>query len=155
MTNPVPWQDSAEHHYRNCEEQALVVAEAERSHFGGERQQAGYGNDTEAYLKKKISNGLCRQLPFQLLYILCLLAYPHDVHTHSKTCQSWYKEYMSFLYYYIETSYGKHRPFLTHHLLAPVALTLAKLLLIYICVKISPVCSRKYSAQLGQFRHMK
>lgn len=39
----------------------------------------------EAYLKRQVSNGHFRQLPFQLLYILCLLACLQDVHTHVKT----------------------------------------------------------------------
>lgn len=42
----------------------------------------------EAYLERQVSNGHCRKLPFQLLYILCLLACLHDVHAHAKTDSS-------------------------------------------------------------------
>lgn len=152
----MPWQDAPEHHCRNCEEQALAVAEATEVGKGNEEDMAMTLKPT---LKKKVSNGLCRQLPFQLLYILCLLAYPHDVHTHSKTCRQIFakadaKNTYHFSYYFIQRHHmGNTDP--SSHIMAPVALTLAKLLLIYICVKISLVCSRKYSAQLGQFRHMK
>lgn len=109
---------------------------------------------------RKVWSGHCTGQPFQFIYILSLLTPLHLVPVHAKTCIQFVPKVdamntRNFCTISTERLHRDRKYLLTHHLLAPVALTLAKLLLIYICVEVSPMCSRKYSAQLGWFRKMK
>lgn len=81
VTNPMSWQGATGDGYSTCEEMAWVVKTSEV----GEDSKEDTAVALEAYLKRQVSNGHFRQLPFQLLYILCLLACLQDVHAHVKT----------------------------------------------------------------------
>lgn len=159
MANPVNWQGATGHGYKTCEEKSLACSRAWKKPVRREKDRKEDEAMALTATLRKVSSGHSAEQPFQLIYILCLpFLYMQ------RLADSFFLKWMQWIHVISVLSAQRDTIGIAKTLYSSTGNSCTdfskvtpdlKLVLIYICVKISPMCSRKHSAQLGQFRNMK